>query len=78
MKISKIVLAIITILFAVLGLTKVLSFDITNPIMFTSLATLLLLRSVEYKNNRDRSGFVLTCLTAVFVYFVVIYKVFIG
>lgn len=46
--------------------------------MFTSLATLLLLRSVEYKNNRDRSGFVLTCLTAVFVYFVVIYKVFIG
>lgn len=78
MKISKIVLSIITILFAVLGLTKVLSFDITNPIMFTSLATLLLLRSVEYKNNRDRSGFVLTCLTAVFVYFVVIYIVFIG
>ena len=78
MKISKIVLSIITILFAVLGLTKVLSFDITNPIMFTSLATLLLLRSVEYKNNRDRSGFVLTCLTAVFVYFVVIYVVFIG
>lgn len=78
MKISKIVLSIITILFAILGLTKVLSFDITNPIMFTSLATLLLLRSVEYKNNRDRSGFVLTCLTAVFVYFVVIYIVFIG
>lgn len=78
MKISKIVLSIITILFAILGLTKVLSFDITNPIMFTSLATLLLLRSVEYKNNRDRSGFVLTCLTAVFVYFVVIYVVFIG
>ena len=78
MKISKVVLSIITILFAVLGLTKVLAFDITNPIMLTSLATLLLLRSVEYKNNRDRSGFVLTCLTAVFVYFVVIYIVFIG
>ena len=78
MKISKVVLSIITILSAVLGLTKVLAFDITNPIMLTSLATLLLLRSVEYKNNRDRSGFILTCLTAVFVYFVVIYKVFIG
>ncbi len=78
MKISKVVLSIITILSAVLGLTKVLAFDITNPIMLTSLATLLLLRSVEYKNNRDKSGFILTCLTAVLVYFVVIYKVFIG
>lgn len=77
MKISKVVLSIITILFAVLGLTKVLAFDITNPIMLTSLATLLLLRSAEYKNNRDRSGFILTCLTAVFVYVVVIYNVFI-
>ena len=78
MKISKVVLSIITILSAVLGLTKVLAFDITNPIMLTSLATLLLLRSVEYKNNRDRSGFILTCLNRSFCYFVVIYKVFIG
>ena len=78
MKIAKILLSIITILFAVLGLTKVLLFDITNPIMLTSLATLLLLRSVEYKNSREKNGFVLTCLTAVFVYVVVIYNVFIG
>ena len=78
MKIAKILLSIITILFAVLGLIKVLAFDIANPIMLTSLATLLLLRSAEYKNNRDRSGFILTCLTAVFVYVVVIYNVFIG
>ncbi len=78
MKILKVVLSLITILFAVLGLIKVLAFEITNPIMLTSLATLLLLRSVEYKNNRDRSGFILTCLTAVFVYVVVIYNVFIG
>ena len=46
--------------------------------MLTSLATLLLLRSVEYKNSREKSGFVLTCLAAVFVYIVVIYNVFIG
>ena len=77
-KILKVVLSLITILFAVLGLLKVLAFDITNPIMLTSLATLLLLRSVEYKNSREKSGFVLTCLTAVFVYVVVIYNVFIG
>ena len=75
MKIAKIILSIITMLFAVLGLVKILPFDIANPIMLVSLATLLLLRSVEYKNNRDKSGFIMTCLTAVFVYVVVIYKI---
>ena len=78
MKIAKIILSIITMLFAVLGLVKILPFDITNPIMLVSLATLLLLRSVEYKNSRDKSGFIMTCLTSVFVYGVVIYNVFIG
>ena len=78
MKIAKIILSIITMLFAVLGLVKILPFDVANPIMLVSLATLLLLRSVEYKNNRDKSGFIMTCLTAVFVYAVVIYNVFIG
>lgn len=78
MKIAKIILSIITMLFATLGLVKILSFDIINPIMLVSLATLLLLRSVEYKNNRDKGGFIITCLTAVFVYVVVIYNVFIG
>ena len=78
MKIAKIILSIITMLLAVLGLVKILPFDIANPIMLVSLSTLLLLRSVEYKNNRDKSGFIMTCLTAVFVYIVVIYNVFIG
>ena len=59
-------------------LLKVLSFDISNPVMLTSLATLLLLRSIEHKNNRDKSGFLLTIITALFVYAVVIYNVFIG
>ena len=63
MKIAKIILSIITMLFAVLGLVKILPFDIANPIMLVSLATLLLLRSVEYKNNRDKSGFFMICLT---------------
>ena len=43
-------------LFATLGLVKMLSFDIAIPIMLVSLATLLLLRSVEYKNNRDKGN----------------------
>ena len=66
MKIVKIILSIITMLFAVLGLVKILPFDIANPIMLVSLATLLLLRSIEYKNNRDKGGFIMTCLTDYF------------
>lgn len=77
MKIAKIILSIITMFFATLGLVKILFFDIAIPLMLVSLATLLLLRSVEYKNNRDKGGFIITCLTAVFVYLVVIYNVFI-
>lgn len=61
-----------------LGLLRILQFDIAIPIMLTSLATLLLLRSIEYKNSREKSASILTCLTAVFVYAVVIYNVFIG
>lgn len=78
MKIAKIILSIITMIFALLGLLKVMSFDIANPIMLISLATLLALRSVEYKKSRDNSGFIITISTALFVYAVVIYNVFIG
>lgn len=78
MKIMKILLTIITILFAAFGLFKVSSFDIANPIMLVSLATLLLLRGIEYKNDRDKSGFILNLIVAMFVYVVVIFNVFLS
>lgn len=78
MKIVQIILTVLTILFAGLGLVGILPFDIANPIMLASLATLLLLRSVEYKNSGDKGIFILTCLSAVFVYAVVIYHILIG
>ena len=53
MKIAKIILSIVTMLFALLGLLKVISFDIANPIMST-------------------------IITAIFLYVVVIYNVFIA
>jgi len=79
MKILKVLLSVITIIFAGLGLFKVLPFDISNPIMFTSLATYLLLESVEYRKTKGRSkvDFILTFIAALFVYAVVIYNVFI-
>ena len=41
-------------------------------------ATLLVLRSIEYKKSRENSSFILTVITAVFLYVVVIYNVFIA
>lgn len=78
MKILKVLLSVITIIFAGLGLFKVLPFDISSPIMFTSLATYLLLESVEYrkKAGRNKGDFILTFIAALFVYAVVIYNVF--
>lgn len=78
MKIIKIVLSVITILFAVLGLFKILSFDIANPVMLTALATFLLLQSAEYKDSKRKVDRILTVAAALFVYAVVVYNVFIG
>lgn len=74
----KIILAAITIIFAGLGLLRILPFDVSNPVMLTSLATLLLLRGAEYKNSRDKIGFYLTCTAAIFVYAVVVYVVLVS
>jgi len=78
MKIAEIILSIITIVFALLGLLKILPFDIANPIMLFALATFSVLKSIEYKKSRDNRGFILTILTALFGYIVIIYSVFIG
>lgn len=63
------------IVVAALGLFRILPFNITNSIMFTSLATLLLLRSIEWKKSRDKTGFLFTFIAAVFIYIVVIFNI---
>lgn len=78
MKIIKIVLLVIVILFAILGLFKILSFDIANPVMLTALATFLLLQSAEYKDSKRKADGILIVAAALFVYAVVVYNVFIG
>lgn len=75
MKITKIILTIIMIVFVALGLFRILPFDIINPIIGTSLATLLLLRSIECKKSRDNTGFLFTFIGAIFIYIVVIFNV---
>lgn len=75
MKITKIILTTIMIVVAILGLFRILPFKITNPIMFTSLATLLLLRSIECKKSRDKAGFLFTFIVSVFIYSIVIFNI---
>ena len=75
MKITKIILTIIMIVFVALGLFRILPFDITNPIICTSLATLLLLRSIECKKSRDKTGFLFTLIASVFIYIIVIFNI---
>lgn len=77
MKAAKIILSIIAILSAILGLTKIIPFNIAYPIMLVSLATILLFRGIEYRNNRERTGFIVTTLTATVVYILVLYILFI-
>ena len=78
MKITKITLSVTTVLFSLLGLLKILSFDVAQPLMMTSLATLLILIGIELKKKRENLNFILTIFAAIFLYVVIIYNVFIG
>lgn len=70
MKIVENVLLIIAVLSALLGLLKILPYEITNPIMLMSLATSLILRSIKDGKNRKN---IITILVALFIIVVVIY-----
>lgn len=71
-----IILSILIILISIINFTRILPLNITQPILFFALATLLLLRSIEsYKEGED-SGFVIGLLTSLFVYGVTIYNMF--
>lgn len=74
----KIALSVITVAFAVSGLSGLMPFYISNSLMLTFLAALMLLRSVEYKNSGDKSGFIFTVISALFLCVVVIYNVWMG
>ena len=75
MKITKIILTTIMIMVVALGVFRILPFNITRPIMFTSLATLFLLRSIECKKSRDKTGFLFTLIASVFIYIIVIFNI---
>lgn len=77
MKRVKNALATITIMFAMLGILGMLDYAITDPLMFFSLAALLLVRGIEYKKAGNKKGFFLMVAAVVLCCGVTIYTAFI-
>lgn len=65
----------LTVAFAILGLTKALSTDITMPIMFVSLSITMFITSTEYKNRQQKNTAVYFLLLGVFLLLVTAYNI---
>ena len=71
----KIFFSSLTVAFAILGLTKALSTDITMPIMFVGLAITMFITSKEYKDKQQKNTAVYFLLLGVFLFIVTVYNV---
>lgn len=75
MKNLKLVFSALTVAFAILGLTKAISTDISMPISFVSMAIAMLITSKEYKDERQKSMSLYFLLLGVFLLIVTAYNV---
>lgn len=75
MKNLKMFFSALTVAFAILGLTKALSTDITMPIMFVCLAITMFITSKEYKDKEQKNIAVYFLLLGIFLLIVTAYNV---
>lgn len=75
MKNLKLFFSALTVAFAILGLTKALSADITMPITFVCLATTMLITSKEYKDKQQKNSAIYFLLLGIFLLVVTAYNV---
>ena len=75
MKNLKLFFSALTVAFAILGLTKALSTDITMPITFVCLATTMFITSKEYKDKHQKNSAIYFLLLGVFLLVVTVYNV---
>lgn len=61
--------------FAILGLTKAVTTDITMPIMFVCLAITMFMTSKEYKEKEQKNTAVYFLLLGIFLLIVTVYNV---
>ena len=75
MKNLKLVFSALTVAFAILGLTKAISTDISMPISFVSMAIAMLITSKEYIDEQQKSMSLYFLLLGVFLLIVTAYNV---
>ena len=75
MKNLKLFFSALTATFAILGLTKALSTDITMPITFVCLATTMFITSKEYKDKQQKTTAIYFLLLGIFLLIVTSYNV---
>lgn len=75
MKTLKLFFSALTVAFAILGLTKALTTNITMPITFVCLATTLFITSKEYKDKQQKTSAIYFLLLGVFLLVVTAYNV---
>ena len=71
----KLFFSALTVAFAILGLTKALSTDITMPIMFVCLAITMFITAKEYKDKEQKNTGVYFLLLGIFLLVITAYNV---
>ena len=70
----KLVFSSLTVAFAILGLTKALSYDIAMPITFVCLAVTMFISSKECKDNKQKLSALSFLLLGIFLLIVTVYN----
>ena len=75
MKNMKLFLSALTVTFAILGLTKILSTDISMPITFVCLASTMFITAKEYKDKQQKNSAIYFLLLGIFLLIVTLYNI---
>ena len=75
MKNLKLLFSTLTVTFAIIGLTKALSTNITMPIAFVCLASTMFITSKEYRDQQQKNSAIYFLLLGVFLLVVTAYNV---
>ena len=74
MRNMKLLFSALVVAFAILGLTKALSTDITMPIAFVCLAITMFITAKEYKDSEQKHSSVYFVLLGIFLLIVTVYN----
>ena len=75
MKNLKLLFSALTVAFAILGLTRALSTDITMPITFVCLTITMFITSKEYKDKEEKNTAMYFLLLGIFLLIVTAYNI---